>query len=213
MQFKSLIKLCHGGTVNAVYKTVIFHEYCHLMFIYVCYNTEDSLIFTVIRMKPPPPFYDALYCYAAPFEILLWNSIHSPKMYFHACFKIFCYHHYVWNFITSLCFPVYQISLLYGLPVKVLWAHPNAYVLPYLKFGTNRPIVMWCDMNVWHWWAPQWMPLTPLIFWDKVPVKGLYAPDISKQHGGVIVKGHHWYFDPWRWDPHNVSKRQAPIAQ
>jgi hypothetical protein len=35
------------------------------------------------------------------------------------------------------------------------------------------------------------MPLTPLFFWDEVPVKGLFAPDISRQRGGVIVKGRH----------------------
>jgi hypothetical protein len=68
--------------------------------------------------------------------------------------------------------------------------------------------VMWyeCDMYViWHWWAPQWMPLMPLFFWDEVLVEGLFVPNISRQYGDVI-KGCHWYFNPWRWDPPIMSR-------
>jgi hypothetical protein len=63
-------------------------------------------------------------------------------MYFHACFKIVCYHNYVWNFITLLWIPTYQIYLLDSLPVEVLWHHHNACVSPHLKFRTKWPIVM-----------------------------------------------------------------------
>jgi hypothetical protein len=35
------------------------------------------------------------------------------------------------------------------------------------------------------------MPLIPLFFWDEVPVKELFAPDVLRQLGGVIVKGCH----------------------
>jgi hypothetical protein len=134
MQFKSLIKLCHGGTVNAVFKTVICHEYCHLIFIDVYYSTEDGHIFTVMRMKPPDFM---MHCTVSLLHSnITLKSSYSQKMYLHACFKIFCYHQYVWNFIIWLCIPVYQISLLCSLLVEVNEI-TVLHVCPHLKFRTT----------------------------------------------------------------------------